>query len=545
MSERASHSLILFLLSVVVLLPGGGCSRGSSTGAAAHSGSGNSSGEDVDEDHLPTVVFTVWDQQIEVFAEYESAVAGSDVRFIVHVSRWRSGEPRREGPATLLFTHEQGDRLELPFDKPTRDGIYIGPRALPRPGVWKLQVRLPFDSTEWTVDCPPVVVHPDRASALDSATEEDDDGIVYLKEEQWRLSMRTEVAERRDVIRRRRYPGRVREISGARAHVSTPVVGRLRGIGGVRLAGEGRIVTVGETLAFVEPSPASGDLVELDVKLLAARAAVARTEKALETALKRQNRVRRLAGADAKSARDLENIQLELDNAHTARVAALSVEKTYAAARRSLEESKIASNGDRPSSIELRSPISGSIVSVHAAVGELVAPHDEIYEVLDTSVVWVEASLPERDAMVLPTRAPEAYALVPAAGGGVRNVDLEHHHTDVEVDSRRSVGFIYRARNEDQGLRVGMSVEVLVSVGTSFDVVSIPRSALVDEDGELVVFVQRGGESFEKRYVQVGVDAGDRVEVTVGVDPGDRVVTSASWAVRLASKSTTIPAHHH
>ena len=147
--------------------------------------------------------------------------------------------------------------------------------------------------------------------------------------------------------------------------------------------------------------------------------------------------------------------------------------------------------------------------------------------------------------MVLPTRAPEAYALVPAAGGGVRNVDLEHHHTDVEVDSRRSVGFIYRARNQDHGLRVGMSVEVLVSVGTSFDVVSIPRSALVDEDGELVVFVQRGGESFEKRHVQVGVDAGDRVEVTVGVDPGDRVVTSASWAVRLASKSSTIPAHHH
>jgi RND family efflux transporter MFP subunit len=75
-------------------------------------------------------------------------------------------------------------------------------------------------------------------------------------------------------------------------------------------------------------------------------------------------------------------------------------------------------------------------------------------------------------------------------------------------------------------------------------VISIPRSALTEEQGLYFVYLQHGGEDYTRQEVSLGADNGRRVVVTKGLKAGDRVVTQGAIQVRLAAMSAVIPAGH-
>jgi multidrug efflux pump subunit AcrA (membrane-fusion protein) len=75
--------------------------------------------------------------------------------------------------------------------------------------------------------------------------------------------------------------------------------------------------------------------------------------------------------------------------------------------------------------------------------------------------------------------------------------------------------------------------------------VIVPTAAILDENGNPIAFVQPEGETFEKRNLTLGGTDGGFTLVLSGITEGERVVTGASYQVRLASLSTTVPAHGH
>ena len=74
---------------------------------------------------------------------------------------------------------------------------------------------------------------------------------------------------------------------------------------------------------------------------------------------------------------------------------------------------------------------------------------------------------------------------------------------------------------------------------------AVPESAIIDDAGRPVVFVQKGGETFLRRPVKLGVRNGGIVQVLEGVSPGDRVVTKGAYLIRLSTMSSAVPAHGH
>jgi hypothetical protein len=90
-----------------------------------------------------------------------------------------------------------------------------------------------------------------------------------------------------------------------------------------------------------------------------------------------------------------------------------------------------------------------------------------------------------------------------------------------------------------------MALSLLIESAVAQEALAVPLSAIVDEDGRAVVFVQLAGETFGKKYPELGVRDADRVQVVDGVDSNDRIVTQGAYAIRLASVSTSIPAHGH
>jgi membrane fusion protein, heavy metal efflux system len=73
----------------------------------------------------------------------------------------------------------------------------------------------------------------------------------------------------------------------------------------------------------------------------------------------------------------------------------------------------------------------------------------------------------------------------------------------------------------------------------------VPREAVLMESGRPYVFVQEGGESFARRYVEVTSRDGDLVGIRSGVKPGERVVARGAYELQLASAAKRLPADGH
>ena len=91
----------------------------------------------------------------------------------------------------------------------------------------------------------------------------------------------------------------------------------------------------------------------------------------------------------------------------------------------------------------------------------------------------------------------------------------------------------------------GAFIEVFLLSSPMENVISVPRTALTEEQGIFFVYLQLDEEGYKKQEVTLGADNGKSVQILTGVKAGDRVVTEGAYQVRLASASNAIPAHSH
>jgi multidrug efflux pump subunit AcrA (membrane-fusion protein) len=59
------------------------------------------------------------------------------------------------------------------------------------------------------------------------------------------------------------------------------------------------------------------------------------------------------------------------------------------------------------------------------------------------------------------------------------------------------------------------------------------------------VFVQTGGETFDKRRVEAGARDGEHIEIRAGVRAGERVVSRGGFDVHLATLAGPVESHRH
>jgi multidrug efflux pump subunit AcrA (membrane-fusion protein) len=168
--------------------------------------------------------------------------------------------------------------------------------------------------------------------------------------------------------------------------------------------------------------------------------------------------------------------------------------------------------------------------------------------VVQSDRLWLEARIAEADLGRLrnPTAAwfevegfEQPFQIDPEQGG--QRVAFS---TVVDVVSR-TTSLIFEFPNPNRALRIGMFARVHVLNGKAVNDIAIPRSALVDHNGQAVVYVLLGGESFERRIVQLGIRDGNYVQVRKGLAAGERIATHGAYLVHLAAASPTVPGEGH
>lgn len=95
------------------------------------------------------------------------------------------------------------------------------------------------------------------------------------------------------------------------------------------------------------------------------------------------------------------------------------------------------------------------------------------------------------------------------------------------------------------GVIPGSYAEIYLVTGTRSNVISVPATALTEEQGVYFVYVQEDEDGYSKREVTIGRSDGERVEIVSGLQGGEKVVVEGAVHVKLASASGSIPEHTH
>ena len=511
-----------------------------------------------------TAQVTVWGDRFEIFLEHRLLVAGVPTQFVTHVTDLVTLEPRREGPVTFVLRHGAEAPTEHVAPAPARDGIYLPELTFPRAGEWLVSLHIPFAGETSVVSLPPLTVFASHAEAKNAPEPVAPDGISFLKEQQWKILTQTAPVSQRALVERLRLAGVVAVHPRNTAAVTPPIAGHLLPPPGASPPSLGTPVKAGQVLAIIQPHLSGTELLtlistqqqilalemELTVKAAEAEAGAIRARAAFTQAEQALRRTRALREQNAKSARELEEAEFAQRKAEADVSAAEALRKTYEHAKKQLaERPRPAGQGVGIPTVELKAPITGIIVTVRATVGEHVNTDAPVCTILNTETVLIEAQLPESDlgrlgsshgATYETTAQPGTFVPILGTGGG-RLVFL-----GTTVDAKtRTVPVVYEVPNPAGRLRIGMALNVYVETAHVTEALAVPASALVEEDGRAVAFVQVSGETFHKRDLTLGIQDGAFIQVLSGLSPGERVVTKGAYAIRLASVSTTIPAHGH
>lgn len=90
----------------------------------------------------------------------------------------------------------------------------------------------------------------------------------------------------------------------------------------------------------------------------------------------------------------------------------------------------------------------------------------------------------------------------------------------------------------------GSYVDVYLLGQPRENVISVPVSSLIEEQGLYFVYLQIEDDAYKKQEVTLGANDGENVEILSGVKQGDKVVRKGAYHVKLASASSAIPHGH-
>jgi len=125
-------------------------------------------------------------------------------------------------------------------------------------------------------------------------------------------------------------------------------------------------------------------------------------------------------------------------------------------------------------------------------------------------------------------------------------VKFDHMHYAGIIDPKtRSLPVQFDVDNRGGQLLIGQTLTAILYTGTRQRLTTVPKDAVLMEAGRPYVFVQTGGESFARRYIEISTRDGDLIGVRSGVKPGERVVTRGAYDVQLASAASGLPAEGH
>jgi biotin carboxyl carrier protein len=183
------------------------------------------------------------------------------------------------------------------------------------------------------------------------------------------------------------------------------------------------------------------------------------------------------------------------------------------------QQSPQAQNQNGPGRISLQSPIAGSIIDLQTKPGDTLKRGSNVATVADLKAIWVTLDLSRRDVSLIAGKTAEITFV--AYPGAIFGGELQFDNT-FKDNVESAIGRI-ELDNPEISLKLNMSAVVTLSGPRELAIV-VPKSALVQKNDIVNVFVDVATCTFELRPVEVDFLQGQNAMVTKGLSPGDRIL---------------------
>ena len=326
------------------------------------------------------------------------------------------------------------------------------------------------------------------------------------------------------VPRTLRVLGRTLIHSEREAIVTAPQEGRLIATNDYTLPVLGEFVKKNRIIAIVEESIPAPDLVAIATERARVASDLRQAEATLALAQREYDRLSKLVGIatdkDMTAARNALEVAKAKRDGFVEQVALLDSASTTGilAQKRRL----------------IRAPLDGMVARTHATIGENVNRDKPLFHIVDTTELLVEASVFENDVASI-LAAKQAFFTVEAFPG--ESFPARIVSRGVTVDERtRALPVLFAVPNNQGRLFGGMFGRVYIETGAEVAGITVPKSAVVDLNGQPMVYVKTGAEQFTARPVRILERLSDRLVLAAAGDlkAGDRVVVQGTYQVRMS-----------
>lgn len=462
------------------------------------------------------IQYTVYSDEFELFAEADAMVIGEPVAVLAHFTQLENFKPLASGKVTATLT-VGGKTLSQTAIEPVRKGIYSFELEPETAGEGRLRFDIESDDELYKITIPDVDVFASDEELLEHHDHGEEatpvNATVFTKAQSWKIDFATALPEKEAFGPVIKTAAKIEPARGEEEIIAAKAAG-LVVFKNSNLV-EGQTVANGEKLFSISSSE------------------MAENNFAVQLAEAKSNYETSKANFERKS-------ELVKDR--------LVSEQELLNAKNTFETSKAVyenlSKNFNTSGQLVRSKLSGFVKQIFVTNGQYVAAGQPLLSISQNNKLLLTAQVQQKFLPLLPkvvsanVTTPnnrQTYTLEDLNG---KIISFGKSATDnsylfpVSLEIANQAGFV-----------PGTFVEVYLKTTTSSEALTIPNSALLEEQGIYSVFVQVTPEMFEKREVKIGGTDGLRTEIISGLSANERVVTRGAMQVKLAQSTGALDPH--
>lgn len=171
----------------------------------------------------------------------------------------------------------------------------------------------------------------------------------------------------------------------------------------------------------------------------------------------------------------------------------------------------------------ITAPISGVVSARSIDPGEMTTPGMPVFTIVNTSEVFADVSVTE--GLIGKVNDGQSVAVAVDAFPGKSFAGRLTNLSPVADARTRAFSSRIRLANKDGKLKPGMFATVKFATESHKNVVLIPADAIVDRNGDQIVFIVEN-KTARERAVKTGIGDGHSVEILSGLSQGEQLVVA-------------------
>lgn len=477
--------------------------------------SNQKSDEHADHHDEVKVKITAYSNEFELFAEADPFVVGKTSEILSHFSHLPEFTALEEGSMTIRLIVGGKENTQT-LEEPTRKGIYKFELKPEFAGQGQIVFDIKNKKGNFQVLVSDIIVYKDEHEAIHEAEKivySSTNTTVFTKEQSWKIEFATghpEIKPFGEVIK---TTAKIDAAQGDEILISAKTNGIIM-LSSENLL-EGKSVSNGQLIYTISGS----DLADNNSAVRFSEA-----KNNFEKAKADFERVEKLAEDKIISEKELLEAKNKYENTKSIYD---NLNKNFSA------------NGQRVSST-----MNGFIKQIFVKNGQYVEAGQPIVVISQNKSLLLKAEVQQKYAS----------SLSAISSANIRTLYSNITYTLEELNGK-IVSFGKNANEDNYLIPVsllienkgdfipGGFVELYLKTLSSTQALTIPNSALIEEQGIYFVFVQVHPELFEKKEVKIGVTDGIQTEILKGVTETDRIVTKGAIMIKLAQATGTLDAH--